>query len=119
MKATIQALSSSGGSYPVEFSDDTGVLRVFCHCQAGVLQQMCKHKLALLKGDRKMLYESSQEKVLQQVLSSKAYPPLKQRLDAYEQELAIVERELAKLKDRERKLKTEFAHELTHGQRPN
>jgi hypothetical protein len=117
MKVTVQALSSSGGSYPVEFSDDDGVLRVFCHCQAGVSQQMCRHKLALLRGDSKMLYEPSEEKLLKQILSSKAYPALKQRLDVYEQELASVERETAKLKEREKSIKSGFAYELMHGRK--
>jgi hypothetical protein len=67
MKVTIQAFSGSGGSYPVQFMDDTGSLRVFCHCQAGSLQQICKHKIALLKGDAKMLYDASQEELLKQV----------------------------------------------------
>ncbi len=115
MKVTIQALSSSGSSYSIDFSDDGGVLRAFCHCPAGELQQMCKHKLALLKGDTKMLYEPSDEKLLKQVLSSKAYPALKQRLGTYETELMAIEREMAKLKEREKKLKTDLAYELTHG----
>jgi hypothetical protein len=117
MKVTIQALSSSGGSYAIDFLDDGGVLRVFCHCPAGELQQMCKHKLALLKGETKLLYQPSDETVLKQILSSRAYPALKERLDAYEAELMIVEREMAKLKDREKKLKTGLAYELTHGRK--
>ena len=115
MKVTIQALSSSGGSYSIDFSDDNGVLRVFCHCPAGELQQMCKHKLALLKGDTKMLFEPSDEKLLKQVLSSKTCAALKQRLAGYETELAAVEREIAKLKEREKKLKSDLAYELTYG----
>jgi hypothetical protein len=117
MKTTILAFSSSGGSYPVEFLDDSGVLQVFCHCQAGTLQQMCKHKLALLKGDSKMLYDPAQEKLLQEVLASKAYPALKRGLDAYEKELTEIEREMAQLKEREKKLKAGFAYQLTHGRK--
>jgi uncharacterized Zn finger protein len=117
MRVTIRALSSSGGSYSIDFSDDGGVLRVFCHCPAGELQQVCKHKLALLKGDTKMLYEPTDEKLLKEVLSSKAYPVLKQRLDAYQAELGGVQRDMAKLKEREKKLKADFAYELTHGRK--
>jgi predicted nucleic acid-binding Zn-ribbon protein len=62
-----------------------------------------------------MLYESSDEGLLKQVLSSRAYAALTQRLDIYETELATVEREMAKLKAREKKLKTNLAYELTHG----
>lgn len=115
MKLTILAASSSGDSYPVEFSDDSGVLRVFCHCEAGTFQRMCKHKLALLKGDRIMLYDPTQDKLLNEVLSSPAYHALKPRLDEYEKQLAGIEREIAKLEKRKKTLKTDFAYELTHG----
>jgi len=118
MKLSIQAFSSSGGNYPVDFTDESGALQVFCHCQAGTLQQICKHKIALLKGDHKMLYDLTQRKLLEKVLASKAYPALRSRLNQYELELAETEREMAKLKEREKKLKTEFAYELTHGRRP-
>ena len=48
MKLTILVLSSSGGSYPVEISDESGVLTMFCHCQAGSVQMLCRHKIALI-----------------------------------------------------------------------
>jgi hypothetical protein len=119
MKVTILAVSSSGGSYPVEFSDESGGMRVFCHCQAGMLQQMCKHKLALLKGDLRMLHDATQEKLLRQVLASPAYPAMEQSLYAYERAVSDVEKDMTKLKHREKMLKTDFAYELTHGRRRN
>ena len=115
MKLSVQAVSSSSGSYRVDFSDETGVLRVFCHCQAGQLQQVCKHKLALIKGDCSMLYDPVEEKQLREVLASAAYPAIKKRLGEYEQEVAAIEREMARLKKREKDLKPALAHELTHG----
>ena len=115
MKVIIQARSSSGSSYFIDFSDEGGTLRVFCHCPAGELQQMCKHKLALIKGDTKMLHDASDEVLLKKVFTSKAYPALKQRLATYETELATVEREIANLKEREKKLKADLAYELTYG----
>ncbi|MGA2624588.1 MAG: hypothetical protein ABSF91_12085 [Bacteroidota bacterium] len=115
MKVTILASGSSGDCHPVDFSDDSGSLRVFCHCEAGSYQQMCKHKLALLKGDRMMLYDRDQEKLLTEVLSSPAYPTLKRRLDEYEKQLEGVEREMDKLKEHVKTLKKDLAYELTHG----
>lgn len=117
MKFTLNAVSSSGNSYPVDFSDEDGALRVFCHCQAGLMLQMCKHKLALLSGDKRMLFDPSQGKLLDQILASPAYAALKNRLEGYEKELACLEREMATLKQREKSLKAEFAHELTHGRK--
>lgn len=115
MKATIQASSSSGGSYPVEFSDEDGALRVFCHCQAGSLQQLCKHKLGLLKGDSQMLFNKADEGLLKQVLSSEAFAVLKLKIDQFEASLGSIEHEAAKLKAREKALKRDFAYELTFG----
>ncbi|MBI1804721.1 MAG: hypothetical protein HY033_10505 [Ignavibacteriae bacterium] len=115
MKLMILAQSSSGGNYPVDFSDDSDVLRVFCHCQAGTLQQMYKHKLALLKDDRKMLYNLAQEEILKEVLSSPSYAVLKRRLDKHEKQLEELGREMEKLKDQEKTLKSDFAYEIAQG----
>ena len=118
MNITLQAFSSSGGSYAIEFEDESGVLRVFCHCSAGTMQQMCKHKAALIKGDSKMLYDSAEEPLLKQILSSEAYPALRARFEEYERQLTQVERDIAKLKEREKAIKKNIAYELTHG-KPN
>ena len=115
MKITIHAISSTGGNYPVEFSDDGQTLRVFCHCQAGQLQQMCKHKTGLLSGDQNLLSDLAEADLLSQVLSSPAYPVLKKRLDEYMKALADIEREMGKLKGREKQIKADFAYELTFG----
>lgn len=115
MKLKLQAFSSSGGSYPVEVSDDNGVFRMFCHCQAGMTQQMCKHKIGLLKGDARMLFDPAEAPLLEQVLKSPVYPAIKARLDLYESQLMEVEREMAKLKEREKTIKHDFAYELTFG----
>jgi hypothetical protein len=117
MKLTIMAASSSGGGYPVDFSDESGAMRVFCHCQAGMLQQICKHKLALLKGDSRMLHDSSQEELLRSVLGSSSYPALKQAFDEYERAISNIEIEMNAIKQREKALKSGFAYELTHGRK--
>ena len=115
MKITLQAFSSSGGSYAVEVTDETGVMRIFCHCNAGVTQQMCKHKAAIIRGDIKVLYDSSQEPLLKQFLNSEAYPALKARFDEFEAELSAIEREVAKVKEKEKAAKAAFVYELSFG----
>lgn len=67
-----------------------------------------------------MLYDTSEEPLLRQVLGSKAYPELTARFDEYEKQLADVEREMAKLKEKERTIKSRFAYGLNFGkQKPN
>jgi hypothetical protein len=116
MKLTILVLSSSGGNYPVEVSDESGVLRMFCHCQAGSVQMMCRHKIALIKGDHTILYDQEQEKFYNELLSSGAYSTLKLRFKEYEKQITKVQQDLRKLKDIEKSIKTDFAYELAHGQ---
>lgn len=117
MKLTVLAVSSSGGSYPVDFSDESGRLTVVCHCQAGQIHQMCKHKLGLLSGDKRLLFDPSESKLLDQVFASPAYPTLKVRLAEYEKALADTEREMAKLKQLEKSLKAVFAYEMAYGKK--
>jgi len=76
---------------------------------------LCKHKTALVKGERSILYDSSQEKFLKEMLLSPAYPKLKKSFDAFDQRLQIVEEQLSKLKEEESELKAKFAYELAQG----
>ena len=76
---------------------------------------MCKHKLALLKGDKEMLLNPSEEPLLQQVLSSEVYALLKPRLEEYEKQISDLEREMSILRTKEKHLKTSFSYELQNG----
>ena len=115
MKATLLAKSSSGESYQIEFLADGSSLRVFCHCQAGVLQQMCKHKLALLKGDAAMLFDPNQAAVLSEIHSWPQFVSLRTRIAEYESNLKEIEAKMSDLKKREKVIKTEFARGLSSG----
>lgn len=119
MKLTILVLSSSGGNYPIEISDESGTLRMFCHCQAGSVQMMCKHKIALMEDDRTILYNKEQEKFYRELLSSEAYSALKLRFKEYEKQIARIQNDIQKLKDHEKSIKADFAYELANGQKRN
>src|SRR6266446_2278697 len=115
MKTTLLAKSSSGEPYKVEFMTDETCVRVFCHCQAGVLQQMCKHKLALIKGDTKMPFDSKQEMLLSEVLAWPQFSDLKVRTGEYEKKLKEIEFAKVELAKAEKIIKAEFARGVTHG----
>jgi hypothetical protein len=115
MKTTLLAKSSHGEPHRVEFVVDGTSMRVFCHCQAGVLQQMCKHKLALLKGDTKMLFEPEQAPLLAEIHSWPQFANLKSRLEEYEKRLGDVEIAKGELAKKEKAIKSEFARGLTFG----
>jgi hypothetical protein len=115
MKATLLAKSSSGDSYNVEFAADGECVRVFCHCQAGVLQQMCKHKLALITGDTKMLFDVAQAPLLAEIRAWPHFARLQARVTRYAREIAEIEAAKADVARREKTTKTQMGRDLTHG----
>jgi hypothetical protein len=115
MKIVLLANSSSGDPYEVEFLADAASVRVFCHCQAGTLQMMCKHKLALIKGDAKMLYDAKQATLLDQVQSWPQFAKLRPRLDEYQKQLNEIEVAKGELAKKEKAIKAQFAHGLCFG----
>jgi hypothetical protein len=115
MKAILLAKSSSGESYNVEFLVVSGSLRVFCHCQAGVLQRMCKHKLAFIQGDVKMLFDLKQTTLLSEIHSWPEFGNLKVRVNEYEKKLTEIEMAQGELTKKEKAMKAEFAYGLSHG----
>jgi hypothetical protein len=115
MKVTLLAKSSSGGSYNVEFVSDGECVRVFCHCQAGLLHQMCKHKLALILGDTKMLFDAAQAPVLAEVRGWPQFARLAAHITRYAHELAEIEAAKAELGKREKAVKAQIGRDLTRG----
>ncbi len=63
-----------------------------------------------------MLHDHAEEPLLRQVLDTEAFATLRSRLASYEHEISALEREVSKLKAREKELKGNFAYELTFGQ---
>jgi hypothetical protein len=94
---------------------DGGSLRVFCHCQAGVLQRICKHKLALIQGDTKMLFDFNQASLLSEIHSWPEFTNLKTHVAEYEKKLLEIEAAQGVLAKKEKSIKAEFAHGLSHG----
>jgi hypothetical protein len=115
MKTKLLAKSSSGDSYEVEFAVDGECVRVFCHCQAGVLQMMCKHKAALITGDTKMLFDSTQAPLLAEIRAWPQFARLQDRITRYERELGEIETAKAEIAKREKTTKAQMGRDLTQG----
>jgi len=115
MKTTLLAKSSSGEPYNVEFLTEAGLLRVFCHCQAGLLQRMCKHKLAFIQGDANMLFDANQASLLSEIHTWPEFGNLKAHAAEYEKQIAEIEAAQTALAKKEKAIKAEFAHGLSHG----
>lgn len=115
MKTILLAKSSSGESYQVEFLVDGNSVRVLCHCQAGVLHMMCKHKLALLHGDKTMLFDSTQAHLLSELHTQPQFANLKSQLGEFEKKLKEIEVAKGALAKNEKAIKADFARGLTSG----
>jgi hypothetical protein len=115
MKIVLLAKSSSGESYKVEFLGEESCIRVFCHCQAGVLQHMCKHKLALLKGDESMLSDPKQAFLLSEIHTWPQFGTVKTHVDEFEKKLKEIEVAKEVLGKKEKTIKAEFARGLAKG----
>lgn len=115
MYQQIIAKSSEGDGYEVDFHERDGQMTVFCHCQAGSFQKMCKHKSGLIRLDSLMLASPADSPLLKAIGTWSGYPKLFARLQDYELAISSLEREKTEIAKREKKLKTEIAYELTHG----
>ena len=115
MKTTLLAKSSSGEPYTVEFATEESRLRIFCHCQAGVLHRMCKHKKAFIEGDVSMLFDANQAELLAQIRSRPEFKILHKHFQTYAKELAEVEKSIQELEKKEKELKAKLGKGLSFG----
>ena len=88
---------------------------MFCHCPAGQVRQVCKHKVALIKGDETMLANPDQASALAEMKSWPQYETLFGRLKGFEAELVSLENERAEITRREKAAKARFGRELVEG----
>ena len=115
MKVTLLAKSSSGEPHKVEFSGEDSNLRIFCHCQAGVLHRMCKHKKAFIEGDMSMLFDPSQSALLLDIHSWPQFKNLQKHIEAYSKELAEIEESVRELDKKQKEIKARLGKGLSFG----
>lgn len=118
MKTTLLAKSSSGDPYKVDFSAKDSTLRVYCHCKAGVLHRMCKHKQAFLDGDTSMLFDPTQATVLAEIHTSPEFNNLKKRIEDFSDNLTIIEKSKSELERQAKAIKAAFGKGLSFGFEP-
>lgn len=115
MKATLLAKSSSGEPYKVEFSAENSDVRVFCHCQAGVLHRMCKHKQAFIEGNIEMLFDPNQATLLSEIRSWPQFKKLQNHLETFSKQLNEIEKAKRELDKKEKQIKAELGKGLSFG----
>ena len=76
---------------------------------------MCKHKLAFIEGDTKMLFDSNQSPLLFEIHSWPEFGNLKTHVGEYKTKLLEIEAAQGLLAKKEKAIKADFAHGLSHG----
>ena len=115
MKATLLAKSSHGEPYKVEFSAENSNVRIFCHCQAGVLHRMCKHKQAFIDGNVEMLFDPNQTALLSEIRAWPQFKNFQKHLEAFSKQLTEIEKAQRELDKKEKQIKAELGKGLSFG----
>ena len=104
METTILVKSSSSDEpYAVAIASTESGLSIFCDCPAGEWEKYCKHKMAIVLADEKILYDEEQKNNFKKVIewiSKSGYPSLVMELRASEKELDAVKRNIKKQKEK-------------------
>jgi hypothetical protein len=105
MKIALSVKSSSmpGIAYEVVFKNINGIITIKCNCRAGELTKLCKHKLALIRGDSSILMDDNEDynflNVKEWIIDSD-FSQLIIAHDLAEKALAEKQQALKKIKDR-------------------
>ncbi len=116
MQTTFHAKSSSGEPHNVTFSIIEGRMTVRCSCKAGLMNQQCKHKRALVSGDHEMLFDQSQAELLLQIKASPEFQSLADKLALKEAALTELEREKGKIAAKEKSIKHDIGLLFARGE---
>jgi hypothetical protein len=105
MKISLLVKSSSmnGVGYEVVFKNLNGIITIKCNCRAGELTKLCKHKLALIRGDSSILMDDNEDSNFCNVkewIKNSGLSQLIIELDLAEKALAEKQIELKNIKDR-------------------
>ena len=100
----ILCVKSSDGitCYKVAFKNREGTISIKCDCRAGELAKLCRHKLALLRGDAAILYDNSQISeffTIKEWIQASSYAQLILEHDRTEKALQEKQKELKKIKE--------------------
>jgi hypothetical protein len=117
MDINIFAKSSSQpeSPYKVNFIIKDGLLRIYCSCPAGTYGQLCKHKTSFIEGDFNMLYDISQQQLLDDIVATINASPLKNEYSRFINRKTEIEKIQRKLKKELKDIKNDLAMKLQNG----
>ncbi|MEA3641060.1 MAG: hypothetical protein VBE63_14110 [Lamprobacter sp.] len=104
METTILVKSSSRDEpYAVAVSSAESGLAIFCDCPAGEWGKYCKHKMAIVLADERILYDEEQRDNFSRVtkwISESGYPDLVQELRESEKALELAKKNVKNQKEK-------------------
>jgi hypothetical protein len=117
MNISILAKSSSQpeSPYNVNFIIKDGILRIYCSCPAGTHGQLCKHKTSFIEGDYNMLYDISQQQLMNDIVATIKASPLNNEYSKFAKRKMEIENILRKLKKELKDIKIDLAMKLQKG----
>lgn len=113
MRIVLKAKSSGSEPYDVEFLFDDGDLQAHCTCKAGIMHVVCRHRLALLRGDESMLADPSQAGLLCTVVEWSKVAGFWTALE----ELDVAEAMADRAREEVKRIKKRIAYGMIHGLR--
>jgi hypothetical protein len=117
MDINIFAKSSSQpeSPYKVNFIIKDGILCIYCSCPAGTYGRLCKHKALFIEGDYNMLYDISQQQLLDDIIATVNASPLKNVYSKFKNRKLEIEKIQRKLKKELKDIKNDLAMKLQNG----
>lgn len=97
----VEVTGSKGDIYRVSFTRGENGVRVQCTCKAGENGQFCRHRLALLAGDRFAMVDAGASSALDEALSWPEFVSIKQeivKLQGVQEQIEALEKIKASLK---------------------
>ena len=95
--------SSRDEPYAVAVSSTESGLSIFCDCRAGEWGKYCKHKMAIVLADERILYDEEQKDNFIKVtkwISESGYPDLVQGLRKSEKALELAKKNVKNQKEK-------------------
>jgi hypothetical protein len=108
---SLKVKSSSGEPYDVVFANLGTSFTVFCPCPAGIYGKLCKHKVKLLRGEKSILYNSSDISTLQIIQTWISSSPYSQLIEEYES----TKNEIEAIKHKEEKIRQNLEKAMKEG----
>lgn len=115
MKIILKSKSSHSHYYNVTFDFSDGKIRILCDCPHGDWKRVCRHRLAMIKGDKSILFDKNQAPQLEAVLKALRQPGFDDELLSYYKRLELIEKQKSKQDDLVRQVNYEFGQKLAEG----